>query len=109
GRLVDEHLLESPLERSVLLDVLAVFVERGGADAVQLAAGERGLQHVAGIDRALRLAGADHGVLLVDEDNRPAFVGGDVLTYGFQALLELAAILGTGEEDRKSTRLNSSH
>jgi len=43
-------------------------------------------------------------VQLVDEDNRPAFVGGDVLKYGFQALLELAAILGTGEELRHVER-----
>ena len=59
-RLVDQHLLEAALERGVLLDVLAVFVERGRADAVQLAARERGLQHVAGVDRAFGLAGADH-------------------------------------------------
>ena len=52
--LVDQHLLEAPLERGVLLDVLAVLVERGRADAVQLAAGERGLEHVAGIHGALR-------------------------------------------------------
>ncbi len=97
-RLVDQHLLESPLERSILLDVLAIFVERGRADAVQLAAGERGLQHVAGIDRAFRLAGADHGVQLVDEDDRPALVGGDILEHGFEALLELAAILGAREK-----------
>ena len=68
-RLADQHLLEAALERGVLLDVLAVFVERGRADAVQLAARERGLEHVAGVDRALGLAGADHGVQLVDEDD----------------------------------------
>ena len=28
----DEHLLEAALERGVLLDVLAVLVERGGAE-----------------------------------------------------------------------------
>ena len=31
-RLADQHLLEAPLQRGVLLDVLAVLVERGGAD-----------------------------------------------------------------------------
>ena len=60
ARLADEHLLEAPLERGVLLDVLAVLVERGRADAVQLAARERGLEHVAGVHRAFGLAGADH-------------------------------------------------
>ena len=70
----DQHLLEAPLERRVLLDVLAVLVERGGADAVQLAARERGLQHVAGVHGALGLAGADHGVQLVDEQDDVAFL-----------------------------------
>ena len=37
-RLIDHHRLEAPFERGVLLDVLAVLVERGGADAVQFAA-----------------------------------------------------------------------
>ena len=32
-RLADEHRLEAPLERRVLLDVLAILVERGRADA----------------------------------------------------------------------------
>ena len=35
--------LEPPLERRVLLEVLAVLVARGGADRLQLAAGEHRL------------------------------------------------------------------
>ena len=38
GRLADEDRLEAALERGVLLDVLAVFVERGRADGAQLPA-----------------------------------------------------------------------
>src|SRR5690606_16026038 len=49
ARLADVHLLEAPLQRRVLLDVLAVLVERGRADAVQLAARQRRLEHVAGV------------------------------------------------------------
>jgi hypothetical protein len=99
-RLADQHLLEPALERGVLLDVLAVFVQRGGADAVQLASGERGLEHVAGVDRALGLAGAHHGVQLVDEHDGLALVLCQLLQHRFQALLELAAILGAGEQRR---------
>ena len=68
-RLVDEHFLEAPLQRGVLLDVLAIFVERGRADAMQLAARQRGLEHVAGVHRAFGLARADHRVQLVDEQD----------------------------------------
>ena len=68
-RLGDEDRLEAPRERRVLLDVLAVLVERGRADAVQLAARERRLQQVGGVHRAFRLAGADQRVHLVDEED----------------------------------------
>ena len=67
--LAHHHRLEAALQGRVLLDVLAVLVQRGGADAVQLAAGQRGLEHVAGVHRALGLARADEGVELVDEED----------------------------------------
>ena len=91
GRL-DQDLLEAALERAVLLDVLAVLVERRRADALQLAARQRGLQHVAGVDRALGAARADQRVQLVDEQDDvlgAAHLGHDRL----DALLELAAVL----------------
>lgn len=47
--LLDEHGLEPTLERGVLLDVRAVFVEGGGTDHVQLTAGKHRLEHVAGV------------------------------------------------------------
>ena len=97
-RLVDQHLLEAPLERGVLLDVLAVFVERRRADAVQLAARERGLQHVARVHRAFGLAGADHGVQLVDEQDHAAFLLGEVVQHRLEPLLELAAELRAGDQ-----------
>ncbi len=45
--LVHEDRLEAPFQRRVLLDVLAVFVERGRADGVQFAARQHRLEHVA--------------------------------------------------------------
>ena len=42
-RLIHLHGLEAALERGVLLNILAVLVERRGADAVQLAARQHGL------------------------------------------------------------------
>ena len=96
-RLADEHLLEAALQRGVLFDVLAVLVERGGADQAQLAAGQHRLDHVAGIHRALAgRAGADDGVQLVDErDDLPGRVL-DVVEDGLEPFLELAAVLGAG-------------
>ena len=94
----DQHLLEAALERGILLDVLAVFVERGRAHAMQLAARQRGLEHVAGIHGAFGLAGADHGVQLVDEQDDLAFLLGEIVEHGLEALFELAAELGAGDQ-----------
>ena len=54
GGRVDGDGLEAALERGVLLHVEAVFVERRGADAVQLAAREHGLEHVGGVGACWR-------------------------------------------------------
>ena len=99
-RLADQDALEAALERGVLLDVFAVFVQRRRADAMQLAARQRRLQHVAGIDRAFGLAGADHRVDLVDEDDGLPLVLGDFLQHALQPLLELAAEFRAGEQQR---------
>ena len=96
-RLADEHLLEAPLQRGVLLDVLAVLVERGGADQPQLAAGQHRLDHVAGVHRPLAgRAGADDGVQLVDEGDDLAGRVLDVVEHGLEPFLEFAAVLGAG-------------
>src|SRR5262249_12479865 len=80
---------------AVLLDVLAVLVERRRPDALDLAAGQGGLEDVGGVDGPFRAAGADEGVQLVDEQDGvlgPA----DLVHDGLDALLELAAVLGAG-------------
>ena len=93
GRLSDHHGLEAALERCVLLDVLAVFVERGRTDAVQLAACEHRLEQVACIHAALGLARADDRVELVDEQDDAAVAGLDVVQHRLEALFKLAAEL----------------
>ena len=97
-RLADEDRLEAALERGVLLDVLAVLVERRRADRAQLAAREHRLQHVGRVDRALGGARADDRVQLVDEEDDLALGLPDLLEDGLQPLLELAAVLRAGEQ-----------
>ena len=97
-RLGDEHGLEAPLERGVLLDVPAVLVEGGRPYGVQFAAGEERFQHVRRIDGPLGRAGPDHGVQLVDEEDDAPVGIGDLLEHRLEPLLELAAVLGAGDE-----------
>ena len=96
ARLADEDRLEAALQGGVLLDVLAVLVERRGADRLQLAAREQRLHHVGGVDRALGRAGADDGVQLVDEEDDVARAL-DLVEHALEPLLELAAVLGAGD------------
>ena len=98
GRLADEDRLEAALERGVLLDVLAVLVECRRADRAELAAREHRLQHVGRVDGALRGAGADDRVQLVDEEDDLARRLLDLGQDGLEPLLELAAVLRAGEE-----------
>ena len=97
GRLAHQHGLEAPFERRVLLDVLAVLVERRRPDHVELPAGKRRLQHVPGVHGTLGRAGAHDGVHLVEEDDELVGVPGDVVDDALEALLELATVLRSGD------------
>uniref|UniRef100_A0A0N4ZZD3 NDK domain-containing protein n=1 Tax=Parastrongyloides trichosuri TaxID=131310 RepID=A0A0N4ZZD3_PARTI len=98
GGFGDEDRLEATGQGRVLFDVLAVFIQRGGADTVQLAARQGGLEQVGGVHRAVALARPDQGVHLVDEEDDLALSGGDLVQHGLQPLLELAAVFGPGDQ-----------
>ena len=103
-RLADIDRLEAAFERGVLFDVLAVFVEGRGADAMQFAARQGRLQHVGGVHRAFRFAGPDEGVQFVDEQDDALGARGDFLQYRLEALLEFAAIFAAGQEGAEIER-----
>ena len=98
GRFLDEHRLEAPRQGGILLDVLAVFVERGRADAVQLAACQSWLQQVGRVHRAVRLAGAHQRVHFIDEQDDVAVGRRHFGQDGFEPLFELAAIFRAGNQ-----------
>ena len=96
--LAHEHLLEPPLERGILLDVLAVLVEGRRPDHAQLAAGKHRLEHVAGVHRALTASAcADDRVKFIDERDDLAVGLLDLVEHRLQPLLELTAVLRAGD------------
>ena len=103
-RLVDLDRLEAALEGGVLLDVLAVLVEGGGADRLQLAAGEHRLEDRRRVDRPFGRAGPDERVDLVDEQQDVA-AGLDLLEHLLEALLEVAAVAAAGDEGAEVERV----
>ena len=98
GRLAHHNGLETTGERRVLFDVLAVLVERGRADRMQVATGERRLEDVAGVHGALGGTRAHDGVELIDEQDDLAFRFLHFLEHGLQAVLELTTVLGAGDQ-----------
>ena len=89
--LVDDDRLETALQRSVLFDVFAIFIERRRADGTQFPASELRLEQVGGIDGTFRGAGADDGVQLVDEQDDLPLAGSYLLEERLEPVLEFAA------------------
>ncbi len=100
ARLAHHDGLEAPLERGVLLDVLAVLVECRGADGVELSPGKRGLEHVAGVHRALGRPGTHDRMHLIDEEDHAPLGLLDLAQHRLEPVLELAAVLRARDHRR---------
>ena len=103
-RFTNDDFLETTLQRGIFFNVLAVFVQGGRAHAMQLTARQSRLEHIASVHRTFGLARTDHGVQLVDKDNRLAFVFGQFAQHRFQALFKLTAKLRAGQQRRHVQR-----
>ena len=106
-RLPHKNNLEAAFERGVFLDVLAIFVQRGGADGAQLSAGERRLQHVRGVDRAFSGTSSDERVQFIDKQNDLALRVFDLLEDSLQSVFKFAAIFRAGEHGAQIERHNA--
>ncbi len=105
-RLDDVDLLEAARQRPVLLEDAAVFLERGRADAAQLARRQRRLDQVGRIHGAARRrTGTDDGVDLVDEQHRVGHLL-QCRQHALQALLEVATVLGTSHQCAQVERVD---
>ena len=78
--------------------MLAVFIQRGRADAVQFTPRQRRFEQVRGIHRPIGLARADKRVHFVDEQDDLARRRGDFGQDRFQPFLELTTIFRTGNQ-----------
>ena len=105
GRLRHRDGLEAAFERRVFFDVLAVFGERRRADHLDLAAGKRRLQDVRGVHTALRVAGADKVVHLVDEQDDVAVLL-HLVDKALDAAFKLAAELRARDKRRQVQKLH---
>ena len=94
---VDDDRLETPFQGGVFFHVFAILVQRRGADAAELAAGQGRLEQVGGVAAAFGAAGADDRMQLVDEEHDVSSAG-NFLQDGLEPLFELAAELRAGHQ-----------
>ena len=92
-RLRDKYGLETTCKSSVLLDVLAVFIQRSSANCTEFATSKCWLQDVASVHGTLGSAGAHDGVELVDEEDNLAVRLGHLFYHALQAVLKLTTVL----------------
>ena len=97
-RFVHHYSLEASFERLVLLEVLLILVKRRGTNASEFATSKRRLQDVGCIHRTLASSGTHKSVYFVDEEYYTPVGIGDFLDDALETLLELALVLGSGNE-----------
>ena len=95
--LVHRHGLEPALQGGVLLDVLAVLGEGGGANDLDLPPAQGGLEDVGGVHAALGVPGAHDVVDLVNHQDDVSALA-DLLNEALHAALELAPELGASHQ-----------
>ena len=91
--LVHRHRLEPALQGRILLDVLAVLGEGGGADDLDLAPAQGGLEDIGGVHGPFGVAGTHDIVDLVDDQDHVAQLA-DLVDEALHPGLELAPELG---------------
>ena len=102
--LTNKHRLETTLQCGVFLDVLLVFIERGGTNHTQFAACEHGLEHIARIHAAFGLARADQRVHFVNEHDVQSVGRDNFRQHRLETFFELPAKFRTGDERSKIER-----
>ena len=89
--------LEAALESGILLKVLAVLIERCGADGLQFTAREQWLENTGRVDSALGGTGTHERVNLVNERDDVA-ARADLLGDLLEALFKVTAVAAAGNE-----------
>ena len=98
ARLLNHYRLETTLQRTVLFNILTVFVQRSCTNAAQLAACQHRLQDIACIHSTFGSTGTDNGMQLINKHDNLTGAFADSLQYLFQTLFEFTTVFGTGNQ-----------
>ena len=98
--------LKTAFERTVFLNILAILVESGGANALNLATSESRFEQIGSIHRARSISGTHYGVNLVDKQYDVGIIS-HFVDDGFDAFFKLAAIFGASHHRSHVERKNA--
>ena len=98
SRLLNQKRLETAGQCGILFHVLAVFVQRGGANAMQLTTGQCRLNQVGGIHRTFRRTSTNKSMHFVNKQNDFASGILNFLEHRFQAFLKFTAIFRASDQ-----------
>ena len=96
--LLDQDRLEAAFQGGIFFDILAVFVQGGGADAVQFTTGQGRFEHVGGVHGTFGGTGTHQGVNLVDKQDDLPGPFFHFLEDGLEPVFKFAPILGTSDQ-----------
>ena len=96
--LIDHNGLETTLQSSIFLNVLAVLIQGGCANAVQFAPCQHRFQHVRGVHGTFSSACSHEGMQFVNKKDNATFGARYLLEDGFQTFLKLASVLSSCDE-----------
>ena len=97
-RFIHEDRLETAFQGRILFDIFSVLIQRRCTDAVQLAPGQHGLQHIARIHGPVCLAGSHDQMKFIDKQYNLAFAFPYLLQDSLQTFLEFAPVLRAGDQ-----------
>ena len=106
-RLNHKHFLEAPLQGRIFFEIFSILVQRRCADAVQFAPRQGWFQHIARIHGPFGLAGTDHRMQFIDEENDLAFLFGEVIQDCFEPFLEFTTEFCAGDQRAHIQRENA--
>ena len=106
-RFVHEHRLEASLQRLVLLEILLVFLQRGGADTAQFAARQGWFQDVGSIHCSIASSRTDQGVNFVDEEDDIAVGLRHLVDHALQTFFKFAFVLRARHEGTHIERIQA--
>src|SRR5580704_2320693 len=95
--------LKTSFQSGVLLNILSVLVQRGGPNTLELTSAQRRFDDIGSIHGAFGGTSSDDGMKLVDKEDHVLRTP-DLVHDGFDAFLELTAVLGSSDHQSQIER-----